>query len=87
MDRRYFNFNIPNSLMTAIFSGEGLRVLKTSLPHDAEFITAHYDPQRAGMTATFHHESFPIVTEGSLIPFYDANIWIEHIEFEENCDE
>ncbi len=80
MIRNYLMFFIPSQVMIDIFSGEGLRVIKTDLPENANFIDAHYDMQRRGFLAVYEHESFPNVPEGNVIPMADIQAYVEHIE-------
>jgi hypothetical protein len=80
MDRRYQIFPISYQVLVDLFSGEGLRVIRSDLPEDAKFIDAHFDVQRRAFCAVYEHEDFPITPEGYVLPFADIKCWVERIE-------
>jgi len=54
--------------MFTLDQGKTIRVVKTSIPRDAEYIDSHYDMQRRGILMCFYHPSFEIVPEGQMVP-------------------
>ena len=83
-ERRHFGLRVSIEDIARLVSldqGKTVRVLASSIPKDAEFINAYYDPAIRGLIMCFYHQSFNIIQDGWCIPIAQDTVF-EFIEGE-----
>ena len=88
-DRRYMGLLVQVEHIARLISldrGKTVRVLRSSIPKDAEFLSAYYDPKVCGLIMCFYHQSFNVVPQSCCIPmvvdtvfeFVEREKWVKY---------
>ena len=70
-------FYVFSERMVEVLTGHSI-VIKSPIPQNAEYISAHYDYERDSFFIVVYHKDFQIVPQGQCIPRVDSGFMLEH---------